>query len=270
MDRRRALQKDSDDLRFSDLEENSDAYSDDDEGQPLPKMGLAQEVEDDDGQARVPGMRHLREMKSALGLDAAKAKADAKRERKRRAKERKKAKSAGQLPDTGGRVQTNATRLAKEIKPVEVVEYSDRRKRKNLTSNETDVAESSRVPLTMKQARFDVFKFGVSGFQKEEREDAEVAALVQLGAKPPKKEAVPYAELKEERKKQKKEEKERQAMQRLSGVRNLLVKKKGKDQDGKNANKKKGKQNLQSKVGNFDGGMLKLSAKDLATIKGKK
>lgn len=38
----------------------------------------------------------------------------------------------------------------------------------------------------MKLVRYDVFKFGMSGFDKKEKEDARVALAVKLGAKPPK------------------------------------------------------------------------------------
>jgi len=103
-----------------------------------------------------------------------------------------------------------------------------------------------------------------------------LATLIKLGAKAPKNKAVPYAELKAQRKKEKEEEKERQALKRLSNVRNImgkkpLTKKKGESSSSMgNKKKRKGGDRIQTKIGSFDGGMLKLSAKDIAAIKGKK
>ncbi len=62
-------QSDDDDLRFSDLEENSDA-DDNDDVQEKPVLGLNQsdsEKNNTSGSGRVQGMRHLTEMSSALG-----------------------------------------------------------------------------------------------------------------------------------------------------------------------------------------------------------
>jgi hypothetical protein len=75
MDRRRALQAAGhDDLRFSDLDENSDAYSDEDDSDNLPKMGLKERLEgiveeDDDKPKRIPGLRHIKDIKNSLGED---------------------------------------------------------------------------------------------------------------------------------------------------------------------------------------------------------
>jgi hypothetical protein len=36
--------------------------------------------------------------------------------------------------------------------------------------------------MTLKQAKFDVFKFGIKGFDKEEQENAKMQLAVKLGA----------------------------------------------------------------------------------------
>lgn len=127
--------------------------------------------------------------------------------------------------------------------------------------------------LSMKQARFDVFNFGIKGFGKAAKEDAEIAQLIRLGAKPAKKKCIAYAELKEQRKREREEEKERKEMQRLSGMksksllsRKSVGKKKSATSTSK-AKKKSGAGETFGKVGKFDGGMLKISAKDLAKVR---
>ena len=51
----------------------------------------------------------------------------------------------------------------------------------------------------MKQARFDVFKFGIKGFDKEGQLSAREALAIRLGAKPAKNKCLPYHELKAKR-----------------------------------------------------------------------
>lgn len=52
----------------------------------------------------------------------------------------------------------------------------------------------------MKRIRYEVMKFGMSGFEKEKAEEAKVALALSLGAKAPKKKGINYKELKEQRK----------------------------------------------------------------------
>ena len=206
-----------------------------------------------------------------LGLDALKAKRDKRKERKQRAKSRKKTlKSSGQIV-------TLASQL-KSTPPAQVVKYEDPRKRskkrEEKIASERGESILQKEEVTMKAARFDVFKFGLSGFGKEDREDAEVARLIRLGAKPAKNKCLPYAEFKERQKKEKEEERKRKEVQRLSGMTTAGKRKANsaagvKEQKGKKK-KKAGSDSIQSKVGKFDGGMLRLSAKDLAKIKGGK
>ena len=173
-------------------------------------------------------------------------------------------------------------------KPAEVVVYEDPRKRKRKREEErAEAADGSKDPAqmmmsnaddgvtSMKDARFDVFRFGLKAFGKQEKEDAEVQQLIRLGAKPPKNKCMDYAELKELRKKEKLELAERKEQERLSGVKNLTAKvgrfgKKGPAVAAKKGGSKKGggaRGSIAAKMGSFNGGMLKLSAKDLAKIK---
>ena len=132
----------------------------------------------------------------------------------------------------------------------------------------------------MKEARFDVFKFGVSGMDRDSKMEVRVAQAIRLGAKPPKKDCVPYQEFKAKQRKEKEEEQKRLDIERFSGVKarsNRPMSLKAKNSKD-SAGKKKGKSKKSTsgggstdaapgKVGKFDGGMLKLSAKDIAKIK---
>lgn len=67
----------------------------------------------------------------------------------------------------------------------------------------------------MKKARYEVMKFGLTGFDAAKREETKQALAISLGAKPRKKKGINYKELKEARQKQKEEEKARQAFQTI-------------------------------------------------------
>jgi hypothetical protein len=229
-----------------------------------------------------------------LGLDAFKHKKEKRTERKQRAKARKKAASAAAHSST---VLTAATKAnasgGAPLPSAQVVEYKDPRKRRQQRlAEEAAVAAGKkeglkRVPdplasseeVSMKQARFDVFKFGVRGLKGDEKQDAELAQLVRLGAKPPKNKCLPYAELKEKRKKDREEERARKETERISGVvaragvargkGSKTVKSKAGSAETKKTKAKGGRMSIGSKVGQFDGGMLRLSAKDLQKLKGR-
>ena len=208
------------------------------------------------------------------------------KERRQKAKARKKLL----LNNKDKVIQTLATKSKSSssvIKAPAVIVYEDPRKRKRKREAEAANQEEPSRPrldkslvdgdeVSMKQARFDVFKFGLKGFGKAAKEDAEIAQLIRLGAKPAKKKCIPYAELKEQRRKEKEEEKERKEIQRLSGIKSKsLISRKSANKKGggdSKTKKKKSSGGTESigKVGKFDGGMLKLSAKDLAKIRGGK
>ena len=114
-----------------------------------------------------------------------------------------------------------------------------------------------------------MFKLGVSAMEKSAKEDAQTALAIRLGAKPAKEKGLPYAEYKEKREEEKEEEARKLEEQKnaMAGVRK---KSKGSQDKGKVNKTKKKTSSSGMKVGSFDGGMLKLSSKELSRLKGKK
>ena len=96
----------------------------------------------------------------------------------------------------GKLIETVATRNNDRTEQPEVVEYKDPRKRKPKESKMViedddmtvvpDTTSTEGGITTMKEARFDVFKFGVKGFDKEGQLSAREALAIRLGAKPAK------------------------------------------------------------------------------------
>ena len=232
------------------------------------------------------------------GLDEFKAKKDRKRERKQRAKQRKREQKAGGGVGKDRLVETLASKLKRatsssssEKKPdFEVITYNDPRKRAQARREERQRQQTQSAPdlqrhggiddndiISMKEARFDVFKLGVKGMSKEDQKDVEIANLVRLGAKPAKNKFVEYSQFKEDQKTKRAEERKRKEEERISGERvNLLKRKRGSksstsasESGGAKKKKKSSGENIQTKVGKFDGGMLRISAKELAKIRGK-
>ena len=225
----------------------------------------------------VTGKKHLNELKNLLELDTYQAKLEKKRRKRKAAKARKLGLSNTLQKD--GIIQTNATKALGLTSAPEIVTFVDHKKR-NKPKQAGDTGMSNAVErgivsagkeITMKEARFQVFKFGVSGMDKKSKEEANTALALRLGAKPEKNKFLDYKDLKEERKleKEEKEMMEEERKRSLQGVRkssnkNGLAAKKGSN----NKVKKKGSKS-DFKVGSFDGGMLKLSQKDLNSIKRK-
>lgn len=225
----------------------------------------------------VTGKKHLNDLKNMLELDTYQAKLEKKRRKRKAAKARKLGLSNTSQKD--GIIQTNATKTLGLTSAPEVVTFVDHKKR-NKSKQEGDTGISNaddrgsvanRKEITMKEARFQVFKFGVSGMDKKSKEEANTALAVRLGAKPEKNKFLDYKDLKEERKleKEEKEMMEEERKRSLQGVRKssntngLAIKK------GSNLKVKKKGSKSDFKVGSFDGGMLKLSQKDLNSIKRK-
>lgn len=200
-------------------------------------------------------------------------------------------------------IETLASRSSsKPAPPPGVVVFEDPRKKRRLKPDGEgqSIVGSTRpkakhdqdeAAITMKQARFDVFKFGARGLDKEGQNDARVALAIQLGAKPSKRPCLPYQQYKMELKVQKENQRAEQEMRKLTGTLRGSARPTGASANkGKVAAKAPGKSNrpgrkvskggnkssssasggLQPKIGKFDGGMLKLSAKDLSKIKGSK
>ena len=229
--------------------------------------------------------RHLAELKSKLGLAEFKDKAAAKREKRKRQKANRKLKKLEHSENGVNIIQTKGTQLnpkAAKIVP-EVVTYLDPKKRTkdpkdNVKDNRKHVNDETEE-VTMKQARFDVFKFGIKGFDKEGQHEARVALALKLGAKPEKKKCLPYAELKEKRKLEREEKQREIELAKITGMRKVSTrpsstknKKSSKENDAKKPAKKKkrGSEATPLKLGKFDGGTLKLSQKDLMKMKKKR
>merc|ERR1712088_725729 len=149
------------------------------------------------------------ELKPSLGLTEFQNKADLKREKRRRQKARRKLKKLEKNKDS--QIQTKATKLKEKAAKIvpEVVTYNDPKKRPKKEKNEglkppkNDTENSDDSEITMKQARFDVFKFGIRGLDKDGQQEARVALALRLGAKPDKKSCLPYAQYKEKIKQEK-------------------------------------------------------------------
>ena len=225
----------------------------------------------------ITGKKHLNDLKSLLDLDAYQAKLEKKRRKRKAAKARKQGLSSKEAPLVNGAVQTLASRSLGINKPPEIVTFVDHKKRNKSKSSEIhdivtkEIKVHNGKEVSLKQARFEVFKFGVSGMDKKSQEEANTALALRLGAKPGKNKCVEYKQLKEERLQEKEDKKvqEEERKQSLQGVRksskNGLTSKKS-----ENKTKKKRGSKSDFKVGSFDGGMLKLSQKDLSSIKSKK
>ena len=223
----------------------------------------------------VVGKKHLTDLKNILGLDDYQAKL----EKKRRKRLARKARKKGVTLTSSDGIQTKASLALGITKVPEVVKFIDHKKRKSqekgliednvINSNQPRPSQIKSKEITLKDARFEVFKFGVSGMDRESKEEANKALAVRLGAKPQKNKFVEYKQLKEDRLAEKEavriQEEERQ--QSLQGVR----KKSGKSNAPKKSSKVKKKgSKTDFKVGTFDGGMLKLSSKELNSVKSKR
>jgi hypothetical protein len=236
---------------------------------------------------RVQGLKHLMELKSTLELDEFKDKAEQKREKRRRQKQKQnlkrlESKSLTSSAASAEKIQTLATKLnpkAAKVAP-EVIVYKDPRKKnasKDSKNPQTAADDDNTDELTMKQARFDVFKFGLRGLDKEGQHDARVALALRLGAKPEKKKCIHYADYKDKLSAEKEERIRQKEAEKTTGMKRVVARpmsiKKLNKKDKKSADgqtkKKKSKQteSIPLKMGKFDGGTLKLSKKDMAKMK---
>ena len=151
--------------------------------------------------------------------------------------------------------------------------------------NETQIQNEDEI--SMKEARWDVYKFGTRGLDKKGQHDARVMLAISLGAKPEKNKCLPYETYKEQQKLEKENNKKELEMKKVAGLlkaskrSHKSLKKAGskqaqfkndKSQNSSKVYKKSKRSNdnsgIQTKVGKFDGGMLRLSKKDIERIKG--
>ena len=175
-----------------------------------------------------------------------------------------------------GLVQTLATitKPAYSSSPDIVTFVSHKNKKKSLASSKVEVVDQ---PVTEAEEANQPEAVSL----KQDRMEAKAALAIKLGAIPPKKKpCLPYAQLKEQRK-QERLEQERAAEENES---KLISKRRPTNKVSGKGQKKKAKKGGDSSsaksggggggggmpMGSFDGGMLKLSGKDLAKLRGKK
>ena len=75
--------------------------------------------------------------------------------------------------------------------------------------NKNKIDPKRKQELEMKKARFEVMKFGMSGFKKNKAREAKIALAISLGAKPPKNKRRNYKKILAEKKLQKAKEERR-------------------------------------------------------------
>lgn len=130
-------------------------------------------------------------------------------------------------------VPTRGSQIKKNASSYESVSYEAPKKKSKSTDSSNskekskDNSETKKTPTElkkqqekeMKKARYDIIKFGMSGFEKPKAKRAKVELAISLGAIPPKNRRMNYNVLKK-RKEKKKEE------SHISGFSNSLVKSK--------------------------------------------
>jgi len=281
---------------MSDSESSSDLEYDDDFNEISDKEDNVEHkiAENNSTPKNSKPNRHLQQLCDTLELDKFKDKMTLKREKRKRQKERRrllKKNLQKSMPEQPKMVQTLASKnSAKASKFVpEVVVFKDPAKRKKGSKKEgivnksnkniqpEDVNDGDKDEISMKQARFDVFKFGIRGLDKDGQHEARVALALKLGAKPEKKICKPYAEYKMEVQHRKEEIQKQKELDRMTGMkkvsaRPLSTKKSNaakNSKDSNNTKKTKSKQNEKTplKMGKFDGGTLRISQKEVAKMR---
>jgi len=204
--------------------------------------------------------KHIQDLKDVLGLDTF--------QKKREKKARKRSRRKEQNKLNGDKViQTLATTINHRKEVPEIVSFSAHRSKKKKEVEDPDGQQDAQDAVTMDQARFDVFKFGLNALSKKERVEAKIALAIKLGAEPPKNECVPLEVLKQRRKKEKAEEVE-MAEENES---KLLRKPRAATNKAKGVSKKKARRpDNQMNVGSFNGGILRISSAELKKMKSKK
>ncbi|KAG7154480.1 hypothetical protein Hamer_G018231 [Homarus americanus] len=141
------------------------------------------------------------------------------------------------------------------------VEPKEEEEEDNNTIDQVNQLPSQKVldEKELKRVRYDVFKLGMSGFNKEKIQDTRLALAIKLGAKPPKNKAINYKDLLKMKKEEKQKMLEEEAMTGRTGQKIMKpTKKKSRD-----TNSDRG---FTPQVGTFKNGVQVLSKKDLAKI----
>jgi hypothetical protein len=132
-----------------------------------------------------------------------------------------------------------------EASNVQIVVHKNKKKAvkiKPLHMDQLKDNKAEKKELDMKKVRYEVFKFGMSGFKTEKKEEVKVALAIKLGAKAPKNKYYNYKEYKHKKEKQLKEQIEQQKLLTVGktktgksstkGKRKFVNRKRDKDKDG--------------------------------------
>merc|ERR1712179_523191 len=191
---------------------------------------------------KVTGVKHMNEIRDILELTKYQKK------KLKKIRKRKEAKARKLGASQGGLIQTIASKSSGSIVAPEVVTFVDHKKKNkegNLVVSENilpNEIEDNRKEVSMKQARFEVFKLGVSAMDKKDQLDANTALAIRPGAKPAKNEVMEYEKFKEKRSLEKEEQK-RKLEEDRNNLKLMKQKKKGPKDKGKSkVKKKKGEQ----------------------------
>ncbi|XP_071851759.1 uncharacterized protein [Apostichopus japonicus] len=159
----------------------------------------------------------------------------------------------------------------------EVIVFEDRAKRKKISEADQEATDESFVTSKghLRELSHEVYQFGLSGFDFENKEKLEMQRAIKLGAKPPKNTHVPYKEFMKLQKEKKQEELKQREIDRKMG---MQVKKKSSDRDRKRElilrksgfwqdSTKKRNFIADGQVGKFKSGVQVLSKQDIHQIK---
>lgn len=91
----------------------------------------------------------------------------------------------------------------------------------SLNDQDKDMDPKRKQELEMKRIRYEVMRFGMSGFEKVQAKEAKVQLAISLGAKPPKNRGINYKTLKEQRERQKESQK---VEEHASGLEKSMIK----------------------------------------------
>ncbi|XP_023931671.1 uncharacterized protein C1orf131 homolog isoform X1 [Lingula anatina] len=203
--------------------------------------------------------RHLSDLKEELGLDGSSFRTN------------------NNEQESKLNVSTNS--VEKNHRSPEVIVFEDPAKRKDnmkakslisgpgpsLSSVSQSAVGSSGLEFSLRKARWDVLKFGIAGFDKSKKEEAQVALAIKLGAKPKKNKYVNYKNLQEAKKTERDaEEKKREQEQQLGVAKKQKrdAKKRKRDRDDIGF--------VDGQLGRFRGGVQVLKKTDIDRIKATK
>ncbi|KAM6964903.1 40S small subunit processome assembly factor 1 [Aplochiton taeniatus] len=128
-----------------------------------------------------------------------------------------------------------------------------------LNETKRDSKKEDSEKLTLEKARFDVHRFGITGYKKEQQRGLEVERAIMLGARPPKKEYVNYKVYQQTIKDRKQKAREQEPTERKQN------RKSNKPREEK---KKRSGSAPTGLAGRFKNGMLVLNPKEIQKIKG--